>query len=104
MGVLRIVFHAVEEEGIKVVGAEVQTLGLAAVPGIVLGLIVADAQGGTQSGEDLVLLGRHMILSREFGVALIVVAPAAQDYCAALAVKLGDGLDLCVSVCIIRIA
>ena len=104
VGVLRVVFHAVEEEGLKVVGAEVQTLGLAAVPGIVLGLIVADAQGGTQSGEDFVLLGSHMILSREFGVALIVVAPAAQDYCAALAVKLGDGLDLCVSVCIIRIA
>ena len=104
VGILRVVFHAAQQEGLEVVRAEVQALGLTAVPGVVLGLVVADAQGGAQSGEDLVLLCCHMILSREFLIALVVVAPAAQDYRAALAVKLGDGIDLFFAVGVIGIA
>ena len=104
MRILRVVLHARQEEGVEVVGAQIQPLRLSAVPGVVLRLIVADAQAGTERRQNLVLLGCHMILCREAGIALIEVAPAAQHHSAAVVVERRERGDLRVGIGVIRIA
>ena len=102
VGILRIHLDAGCQE-VFTVGIKVQTLGLAAVQAVIVGSVIADAQDRAQCCQQLVLLRRHMILGGECGVMLIVIGPAGQDYRAALAVKVGDGGDLCVTVCSVRI-
>lgn len=52
VGVVRIELHPVQQEGVKVVAAQVEALGLAAVVGFVLELIVADTQMGAQGFQN----------------------------------------------------
>ena len=43
---LSVIRHAVQQEGVQIVAAQIEPLGLAAVVGVVLELIVADPQAG----------------------------------------------------------
>ena len=104
MGILSVILHAVQQEGVKVVAAEIQSLRLTAVPGVVLGFVVADAQAGAKGSQDLVLLGCHVVFCGEFSIALIVVTPAAQDHGAAILVEINQRVDFFLGIGRIRIA
>ena len=104
VGILRIILHPVEQEGVEVIAAQIEPLGLPAVVLVVLELVVTDAQAGAQGLQDQVLLGGHVLARREVLIALIVVAPAGQDHRAARGVKAGNGLDLLRCIALIGVS
>ena len=94
VGVGGIKLHPLHEEVVHIVGGEVEPLRLASVEHIIIGGVVADPQGGAQSLQNLVLLGGHVILSRECIILLIVIRPPRQHQRAAGGVEGGEGTDL----------
>ena len=96
--------HAVREEVIHVVVAEVESPLIHAVGGaanIIIGSIVADAEAGAQGLQDIVLGLGHVLdggVTLNDRVVLVVVAPAGQDDRSPGGVKGRQGCELLLAV------